>query len=93
MGAKPRLRPKQAQEVRKYRDDWLRRVAKRRERADELAVQRQAVPTEVGKSADSTTWQPPSEIALYTFVQSIPDIMKTAYRLAQLSGTKAIRTR
>ena len=72
-----------AQEVSKYRDGWLRRVAKRRERADELAVQRQAVPTEGGKSADPTTWQPPSEIALYTFVQSIPDIMKTAYRLAQ----------
>ena len=71
-----------ASEVRIYRDDWIRRVADRRSQADQLALQKQ-IGLAVEKIGDVKEWRPPSDIALYTFVDSIPDIMKRAYGLAQ----------
>jgi hypothetical protein len=71
-----------AQEVRVYRNDWVRRVAERRRRADQLLLEKQ-VGIQGDTVAGATEWQPPSDMALYTFVDSIPGIMKKAYELAQ----------
>lgn len=77
-----------AQEVRKFRDDWVKRVAERRSRADELAAEKQIRAIKNAVAPDTATWRPPSDIALYTFVESIPNIMKTAYELAQPEWNK-----
>jgi hypothetical protein len=58
-----------ASEVRIYRDDWIRRVADRRSQADQLALQKQ-IGLAVEKIGDVKEWRPPSDIALYTFVDS-----------------------
>jgi hypothetical protein len=74
-------------EVIKYRDDWIRRVEERRRAADELAVQNVQGKEESIRSS-TTEWTPPSDIALYTLVQNIPGIMKTAYDLAKPEWNK-----
>ena len=64
-------------EVRLHRGEWMRRVAERRARADELLVAMQ-----VGATAANTAlyepWMKPSEQELVELVQKIPDIMREA---------------
>src|SRR5262245_41556554 len=77
-----------AEEVRLYRDEWIKRVAARKEDADRIAIQSKLGVIKVNEVADTRDWRPPSDIALYTYLQSIPDIMGNAYALAQKIGTR-----
>jgi hypothetical protein len=68
--------------VRKYRDDWTHRVDARRRRADDLLVQ-QRVKLVNTETVEGDKWERPSDLALISFVQNVPDLLKTAYDLAQ----------
>jgi hypothetical protein len=76
-----------ATEVRLYRDEWMKRVAARKEEADRIAIQSKFGGIKK-ETADTRDWSPPSDIALYTYLQSIPDIMGNAYALAQKDWDK-----
>jgi hypothetical protein len=71
-----------APRVIKYRDDWIERVSSIRKRADEMMVQRQL--GVINDALDrSISWQPPGDLELATYIESIPDTMKRAYAFAQ----------
>jgi hypothetical protein len=74
-----------AAEVRLYRDEWIQRVQMRKGEADRLTIQSILGRKEVAETRD---WEPPSDIALYTYLQSIPDIMANAYALSQKNWEK-----
>lgn len=62
-----------------YRDDWLRRVADRRTAADKILLERvTAIPPE----ADSEHWSRPSNEALATFLNTLPDVYADIRRTA-----------
>jgi hypothetical protein len=65
-----------------YRDDWEKRVAENRERADQLLLDKQIGVINTA-TAKRTTWTPPSKLELTAYVESIPDTMKKAYEVAQ----------
>lgn len=69
-----------------YRDDWIHRVALRREKADQLAALRMAgsnivsSPTTV---SEATSLMIPADEALVAYVQSLPSILVKAYAEAR----------
>lgn len=76
-----------APEVILYRDDWVRRVAQRRDVADKLTIEKMV--GEKPKTIESNEkWSPVSDIHLYSMVHAIPDILKAAYDLAKPEWNK-----
>jgi hypothetical protein len=71
-----------AAQVTKYRDEWVRRISEIRKRADDMIVQKQigVINAAMERSAD---WQPPGDLELMTYIDSVPDTMKKAYAFAQ----------
>src|ERR1700730_9102870 len=66
-------------DVRKHRDDWLRRVAERRSAADKIIVERM---TMVTPEADALHCMRPSDEALITFLNTLPVIYEDINRRA-----------
>lgn len=65
-------------EVISYRDDWVQRVAHRRQMADVLAAEKMSVaPTVSGAS-----WAPPGADILVAYINELPRIHKRAYEAA-----------
>jgi hypothetical protein len=75
-------RKRSATEVKKFRDDWVKRVTERWRQADEILVQKQVGLDNIEVNTIET-WEPPSDMALIAYVRSIPDIVRTAYELAR----------
>jgi hypothetical protein len=75
-----------AEEVIRYRDDWLERVQRRRDLADEIAALKQAgaagtrVPTTSDEAVELLV---PADDALLSYVSTLPAILATAYAKAQ----------
>jgi len=70
-----------ADEVRRYRSDWLARVAARRARADELAVSRIAGVKIPAPATES--WTPPPITMLTPYVNSLPRALQLSYAAAR----------
>jgi hypothetical protein len=70
-----------AADITRYRDDWLRRVCDRRDRADEIVTQQMAgiVPRQM-KAED---WSPPSETEIIRFLDALSSIRKAAIKVAR----------
>jgi hypothetical protein len=66
-----------AADVRVHRDNWIRRVQERRERADQIAVDRM---TRVGETEGQRG--PAPGAALLPYVESLPAALQKAYELA-----------
>jgi hypothetical protein len=80
-----------AAEVVVYRDNWEKRVTERRARADEIAAQYQAgIQAETKPAQPETPWEPPSDLALMAYVQSLPNILTAAYDLVQPEWDKGV---
>ncbi len=74
-------------QVTTYRDDWEKRVAENRERADKLLLEKQI--GVIGSAIKiEGEWHSPGKIELLAYVESIPDTMKRAYDLAQSEWDK-----
>lgn len=74
-----------AKAVIEYRDDWLKRVAFRRDKADELAALRMAgmgekVPT---TEDEALALMMPADEALVSYVNNLPGILAKGYEIAQ----------
>lgn len=72
-----------AAQIVRYRDDWYRRVRKRRDLADQVAAQNQAAPAHSPRSEQhprSVRRRSPRKLAEY--VRSLPGIRRDAYRRA-----------
>lgn len=72
-----------ATEVRRYRDDWLKRIIERRNKADEIAAAKRSgteMPSHIEPTVD---WRQPSELLLKGYVRSLPDVRKEATLAAQ----------
>jgi hypothetical protein len=70
-----------AADVVRHRDDWLRRVRVRREKADELVVQHMvgvSPPTQV-----SEDWDAPSEAKVIGYLNALPGIRRAAIAAAR----------
>jgi hypothetical protein len=64
----------------RYRDDWVRRVSERRDKADEVVVQHMT-----GLAPRRTKiedWTPPSEARILGFVNALPSIRRAAIAAA-----------
>src|SRR5688572_19140099 len=59
-----------AEDVRRYRQDWLERIAARRTTADELAIRRSAV--DMPQQSSDRAWSPPPESMLMPYLNSLP---------------------
>lgn len=69
----------------KYRDDWVKRVILRRDKADELAAQRMAgaavvIPT---TEAEASALMIPADEALVAYVKSLPSAFSKGYAVAR----------
>jgi hypothetical protein len=74
-----------APEVKRYRDDWIERVKKRREKADELAVAAMRcdrIPN-ADKEANGGEWAPPPHALLTAYVEHLPALRRAAYENAR----------
>jgi cytochrome c553 len=78
-----------APEVIKHRDEWLRRIADRRDKADQLVISKMAVDAysqaqpEAQPEEWSRDWEPPPEHALLALINALPDIRAAAYEKAR----------
>ena len=68
-----------AQEVIKHRDDWVKRVAERKRRADEIIVEKMTTTPAVAAAPGEEAWDAPSERALAALVNSLPDALRAVY--------------
>lgn len=76
-----------ATQVRKYRAEWLTRVAEVRRKADEALLQKQ-VGFIAAARLPKGEWYQPSELEMTAYIESIPDTMQRAYDLAQKEWEK-----
>jgi hypothetical protein len=74
-------------QVIKYRDEWVARVAERKRKADEILVQRQ-IGVIAAASKPEVEWQPPGELELAVYIESIPETMQRAYDFAHAEWDK-----
>ena len=82
------------EEVERYRSDWLERVQKRRDRADEIAVRRQTTSTPSSPPATDRREEsliPPKSQTIAAYVFELPGLLSQAYARAKLkfSGSTA----
>lgn len=72
-------------EVIQYRDDWIERVQKRREQADQIAAEamggRSTQPTETEEKL-SSDWTAPPHIQLVEYIKHLPGLRRAAYKRA-----------
>ena len=74
-----------APEIRRHREDWLRRVAMRRSDADKIILERT---TAIPPTINAGPWSSPSDEALATILNTLPDIYADIYkRAAPLLGS------
>jgi hypothetical protein len=76
-----------AGQVIRYRNEWVERVAQIKKKADEILLQKQ-IGVIAAASKSQVEWQPPGEIELAAYIDSIPDTMQRAYDLAQAEWDK-----
>ncbi|MGH6865631.1 MAG: HNH endonuclease signature motif containing protein [Methyloceanibacter sp.] len=70
--------------VRRHRDDWIERVKRRRDKADELAASAMSgVSQEVLELQNPVTWSRPYETSYMVFVNHLPDALAAAYKAAR----------
>lgn len=71
--------------VLRYRDDWLRRIARRREQADEIAALHMAGIVEKApiRPEEPLSLMEPSDEPLLAYVNRLPDVLAQGYSLAQ----------
>ena len=67
-----------AVEVRRYRDDWIKRVLERRVRADEIAATKRSGMELPSYDEPPGNWRRPPELLLKGYVRSLPDVRKEA---------------
>jgi hypothetical protein len=73
-------------QVRKYRDEWVQRVADIKKKADEILLQKQV--GIIAAATDAGEWRQPSLLEMTVYIESIPDTMQKAYNLAQAEWNK-----
>lgn len=71
-----------AADVVRHRDDWVRRVSDRRDKADERVIQYMAGGASTPSNAEEE-WNAPSEAKLIGFFDALPSIRKAAIAAAQ----------
>lgn len=71
-----------AEQIRKYRDDWIRRVQLRRDRSDELAAIASSGSTTTADQAVDDTPHAPNVLRMRLFVGHLPDAVAAAYKAA-----------
>jgi hypothetical protein len=75
-----------ADQVMKFRDEWVKRVAETKKKADEILLQKQ-----VGIIATATNtgaWRQSGLLEMTVYLESIPDTMQKAYNFAQAEWNK-----
>jgi hypothetical protein len=69
-----------ASEIRRYRDEWLKRIIERRAKADQIAAARGGGGDVLPQlNATPTEWRRPPELLLKGYVRNLPDVRKDAY--------------
>ena len=80
-----------AGEVRKYRDDWIDRVTKRREEADKIASER------MGNAASTAQkdirWTRPPQEMLNAYIQHLPELLAVCFAKAQAEWDEGVTSR
>lgn len=76
-----------AAQVIQYRDEWIRRIAENKKRADDVLLEKQ-LGVIVAATKGANDWHPPGKLELVIYIQSIPDTMQKAYELAQSDWRK-----
>jgi hypothetical protein len=70
--------------VRKHRDDWLPRVQRRRDKADEIAASAMSgEAASVLEPQSEAQWLRPNEVSYQAFVRHLPDALAAAYKAAR----------
>ncbi|QPF85973.1 HNH endonuclease [Bradyrhizobium genosp. L] len=75
-------------DVRRHREDWLRRIAERRAAADKIVVERMALGA---PEADSPHWTRPTDEALATILNTLPIIYEDIRRRASPLLSSVVR--
>jgi hypothetical protein len=75
-------------DVRKHKEDWLKRVADRRSAADKIIIERMTMLT---SEADAPYWVRPSDEALTTFLNTLPIIYQDIRRRAAPLKASVVR--
>ncbi len=65
-----------AADIIRFRDDWVRRVSERRDKADEIVIQHMAGAAAAQTSAQE--WQAPSQARIIGFLDALPSIRTAA---------------
>jgi len=72
-----------APEVKRYRDDWIERVTRRREEADERAIAAMGatntIQTNTAHSENNDGWTPPPLAPLIAYIEHLPALRRVAY--------------
>jgi hypothetical protein len=89
-------------EVVRYRDNWVERVANRREEADKIAIERKSgepvttAPASMSAEAESaldTEWKRPAEEMLEAYVSHLPELRRAAYERARPEWDSGVNSR
>jgi hypothetical protein len=74
-------------EVKRYRDDWIERVKRRREEADNLAIAAMAdastIQADSAPHEDGDEWKPPPSAQLIAYIEHLPTLRRAAYENAR----------
>ncbi len=72
-----------ANEVRRYRDDWLHRIVQRRIWADEIAAAKRGGGEPPLPDITSSEWRRPPELLLRGYIRGLPEVRRDAYQSAE----------
>lgn len=80
-----------ADEVRRYRNDWVDRVKSRRDQADKIAVERMGgvLPT----AGNGAKWTRPPQAMLNAYIQHLPDLLTEVFAKARLEWDQGVTSR
>jgi hypothetical protein len=79
-----------AAEVRRYRDDWLERVTKRREEADKIASGRMAGVQRTSQPGEK--WTRPPQAMLNAYIEHLPGLLEAAFSKARRGWDTGVTT-
>jgi hypothetical protein len=76
-----------APEIKLYRNDWIERVKKRREEADNIAIaamgDASTIQANSANNEDSDEWKPPPFAQLVAYIEHLPTLRRVAYENAR----------
>lgn len=81
-----------AADIIRHRDDWLRRVLFRRQKADEFVIRQMAAIALPASVVDAEEWEEPSEAKITAYVNMLPSIRSAAIATARPLWDSGITT-